>query len=65
MPPDLDAPPPEEVVPVAAPPCADTALSSPLPAVAVDDAPPAPLFPLPLPEVPPDADAPLAAPAFA
>ena len=63
MPPDLDAPPPEEVEAVAAPPCPDTALSSPLPAAA--DVPPAAPFPLPLPEAPPAAAAPLPEPALA
>ena len=63
MPPDLDAPAPDEVEAVAAPPCPDTALSSPLPAAA--DVPPLAPFPLPFPEAPPAADAPLAAPALA
>ena len=63
MPPDLDAPAPDVVEAVAAPPCPDTALSSPLPAAA--DVPPLAPFPLPFPEAPPAADAPLAAPALA
>ena len=62
--PDLDAPAPDEVVAVAAPPCPETALSSPLPTAAEDDPPADPLFPLPLPDAPPAADAPPDAPAF-